>query len=125
MGPEPGANQPLDAIIPLFLSRYGTVTTQHNRYLTIDGCVPDFCAAHGLLWIDLGTPHPLVVFAAVNWSPEAHTTDEAAANYNLWLFPTASFLPTTLPLAFTESLSTGTRASPQRTASSRTSSTPR
>src|ERR1700742_1909163 len=26
-GPEPGDNQPLDAIIPLFLSRYGTVTT--------------------------------------------------------------------------------------------------
>ena len=42
-GPEPGENQPLDTIIPLFLSRYGTVTTQQNRYLTIDGCVPDFC----------------------------------------------------------------------------------
>src|ERR1700758_1795893 len=104
-GPEPGENQPLDAIIPLFLSRYGTVTTQQNRYLTIDGCVPDFCAAHGLLWVDLGTPHPLVIFAAVNWSPESHTTDEASANYNLWLYPNRELSAGDLPLAFTESLS--------------------
>jgi hypothetical protein len=104
-GPEPGHNPPLDAIIPLFLSRYGTVTTQHNRYLTIDGCVPDFCAAHGLLWIDLGTPHPLVIFAGVTWSPESHTTDEAAANYDLWLYPNRQLSPDDLPIAFTESVS--------------------
>jgi len=104
-GPEPSENQPLDAIIPLFLSRYGTVTTQQNRYLTVDGCVPDFCAAHGLLWVDLGAPHPLVIFAAVNWSPESHTTDEAAANYNLWLYPNRELSADNLPLAFTESLS--------------------
>ena len=104
-GPEPGQNQPLDAIIPLFLSRYGTVTTQQNRYLSIDGCVPDFCAAHGLLWFDLGTPHPLVIFAAVNWSPESHTTDEAAANYNLWIYPSRELSADNIPLAFTESLS--------------------
>jgi len=103
-GPEPGANQPLDAIISLFLSRYGTVTKQKNRYLTIDGCVPDFCAAHGLLWVDLGTPHPLVIFAAINWSPESHTTDEAAANYSLWLYPNRELSADELPLAFTESL---------------------
>jgi hypothetical protein len=104
-GPEPGENQPLDAIIPLFLLRYGTVTTQQNRYLTIDGCVPDFCAAHGLLWVDLGAPHPLVIFAAVNWSPESHTTGETAANYNLWLYPNRELSSDDLPLAFTESLS--------------------
>ena len=104
-GPEPGHNPPLDVIIPLFLSHYGTVTTQHNRYLTIDGCVPDFCAAHGLLWIDLGTPHPLVIFAGVTWSAESHTTDEAAANYNLWLYPNRELSPDDLPIAFTESIS--------------------
>jgi hypothetical protein len=104
-GPQSGENQPLDAVIPLFLSRFGTVTRQQNRYFTIDGCVPDFCAAHGLLWIDLGTPHPLGIFAAVNWSPESHTTDEAAANYNLWLYPNRELSADDLPLAFTESLS--------------------
>jgi hypothetical protein len=104
-GPEPGESQPLDAVIPLFLLRYGTVTTQQNRYVTVDGCVPDFCAAHGLLWFDLGTPHPLLVFAAVNWSPESHTTDEAAANYNLWIYPSRALSADDLPLAFSESIS--------------------
>lgn len=104
-GPEPGENQPLDAIIPLLLSGHGTVTAQENRYLTIDGCVPDFCAAHGLLWFDLGTPHPLVIFAAVNWSPVSHTTDEAAANYDLWLYPNRELSAEDLPFSFTESIS--------------------
>ena len=101
----PARTQPLDAIIPLFLSRYGTVTTQDNRYISIDGCVPDFCAAHGLLWIDLGTPHPLIVFAAVNWSTEGHTTDEASANYNLWLFSNHVLSAAELPLPLTEAIS--------------------
>jgi hypothetical protein len=99
-----GHNEPLDAVIPLFLSRNGTVTAQGNRYLTIDGCVPEFCAARGLLWIDLGTTHPLIVFAAVNWSPESHATDEAAANYNLWLYPNRELSTDELPLALTEAL---------------------
>lgn len=103
-GPEPGQNSPLNVIIPLFLSHYGTVSTHRNRYLTVDGCVPSFCAAHGLLWFDLGSPHPLVIFAAVNWSPESHTTDEAAANYDLWLYPNRELSPDDLPLAFRESI---------------------
>src|SRR5579875_293190 len=103
-GPSGGRNEPLDAVIPLFLSRYGTVTAQDNRYLSVDGCVPSFCAAHGLLWVDLGTPHPLVVFAAVTWSPESHATDEAAANYDLWLFPNRDLSADALPLPLTEAL---------------------
>jgi hypothetical protein len=99
-----GHNEPLDAIIPLFLSRYGTVTAQNNRYLAVDGCVPSFCAAHGLLWIDLGLKDPLVVFAAVNWSPESHTTSEPAADYSLWLYPNRELSADELPLAFTEAL---------------------
>ncbi|HEY4009366.1 MAG TPA: hypothetical protein VGM11_04380, partial [Acidobacteriaceae bacterium] len=99
-----GRNEPLDVVIPLFLSQYGTVTAQDNRYITIDGCVPSFCAAHGLLWVDLGTPHPLVIFAAVNWSPESHTTDETAANYELWLFPNRELSANALPLPLTLAL---------------------
>jgi hypothetical protein len=101
---DPARTQPLDAVISLFLSRYGTITTQDNRYLSIDGCVPDFCAAHGLLWVDLGTPHPLMVFAAVNWSTEGHTTDESTANYNLWLFSDHVLSAAELPLPLTEAI---------------------
>jgi hypothetical protein len=95
---------PLAAVIPLFLSQYGSVTAEYNRYLAIDGCVPSFCPAAGLLWIDLGSPRPLMVFAATNWSTEGHTTGEAAADYNLWLFPNRQLNPNALPFALTQAI---------------------
>jgi len=97
-------HEPLPTIIPLFLTRYGSVTATANRYLTVDGCVPSFCAASGLLWIDLGRPHPLAVFAAVNWNPDAHTIDEPTADYNLYLFANHPLSPDALPLALTEAI---------------------
>src|ERR1700723_3004762 len=45
---------PLATVIPMFVMKHGAVTVDANRYLTVDGCVPDFCAAHGMLWMDLG-----------------------------------------------------------------------
>jgi hypothetical protein len=101
----PNTHEPLATIIPLFLSRYGAVRAEQNRFLTVDGCVPSFCAASGLLWIDLGRPHPLAVFAAVNWNPDAHTVAEPAADYNLYLFPNHPLDADALPLPLTEAIS--------------------
>ncbi len=92
-------------VIPRFLSRYGEINSKNNRYLTVDGCVPSFCAAHGLLWVDLGQPDPLLVFAAVNWTTEEHTVDEANADYNLWLFTSRQLSADALPLALTTAIS--------------------
>jgi len=50
-----------------FLSVPGKVIADQNRYLSITGCVFRFCPDRGLLWVDLGLPRPLVVFAAINW----------------------------------------------------------
>jgi hypothetical protein len=100
----PNSNEPLATIIPLFLTQYGAVTAEQNRYISIDGCVPSFCAASGLLWIDLGRSHPLAVFAAVNWDPQSHTTDQPQANYNLWLFTNHPVDANALPLALTEAI---------------------
>ena len=100
----PNTHEPLPTIIPLFLDKYGAVTATDNRYLTVDGCVPSFCAASGLLWIDLGRPHPLAVFAAVNWNPNAHTIDEPTADYNLQLFSNHQLSPDALPLALSEAI---------------------
>ncbi len=100
-----GKQVPLANVIPRFLSRYGQVNTRENRYLTVDGCIPSFCAAHGMLWIDLGSPNPLLVFAAVNWTTENHTTDEANAEYNLWFFTSRQLSADALPLALTEAIS--------------------
>ncbi len=100
-----GKQVPISSVIPRFLSRYGEVNTKDNRYLTVDGCVPSFCAAHGMLWIDLGQPQPLLVFAAVNWTTENHTTDEAAADYDLWLFTSRQLSADALPFALTSAIS--------------------
>ena len=100
----PNSHEPLATIIPLFLDKYGAVTADDNRYITVDGCVPSFCAASGLLWIDLGRPHPLAVFAAVNWNPDAHTVNEPAADYNLWLFANHPLDADALPLALTQAI---------------------
>jgi hypothetical protein len=100
----PDTREPLATIIPLFLTQYGAVTSEQNRFVTVDGCVPSFCAASGLLWIDLGRPHPLAVFAAVNWDPQAHTPDQPAADYNLWLFANHPLDADALPLALTEAI---------------------
>lgn len=100
-----GKQVPLAAVIPRFLSGYGEVNTRANRYMMIDGCVPSFCAAKGMLWVDLGEPDPLLVFAAVNWTTEGHTTEEANADYNLWLFTSRQMPADALPLALTEAIS--------------------
>lgn len=104
-----GQPAPLASVIPRFLTRYGEVNTKGNRYLTVDGCVPSFCAAHGMLWADLGGglggSNPLLVFAAVNWTTEHHTTDEADADYDLWLFPSRRLSADALPFALTSAIS--------------------
>jgi hypothetical protein len=103
-GTNPAHPQPLDLVIPLFLSKYGSVSSAQNRYLSIDGCVPSFCAASGMLWVDLGLTHPLLVFVAVNWSTQGHATTESAADYNLWLFPSRAIDPDEIPFALTEAI---------------------
>ena len=100
-----GKNVPLSMAIPRFLDRYGQVNAKDNRYVTVDGCVPSFCAAHGMLWIDMGAQDPLLVFAAVDWTTETHPADEKAADYNLWLFTNRQISADSLPLALTQSIS--------------------
>ncbi len=99
-----GKNVPLSTVIPRFLDRYGEVNTKGNRFLTVDGCVPSFCAAHGMLWIDMGMPDPLMIFAAVDWTTESHTTEEASADYNLWLCSNRQISADALPLALTNAI---------------------
>jgi hypothetical protein len=94
----------LAQIIPLFLTAHSEITAAANRYLAVDGCVPDFCPAHGLLWADLGLKDPLLVFAGVTWSTANHTTDSAAADYTLWLFTNRDLSPDSLPLALREAI---------------------
>ncbi len=58
-----------------------------------------------MLWIDLGARDPLLVFAAVDWTTQTHTTDEANADYNLWLFTNRQVSADALPLSLTQAIS--------------------
>jgi hypothetical protein len=69
-----------------FLGVPGQVILDDNRYFSFDGCVPHFCPSRGLLFVDLGTPHPLVVFVAIDWVKDNKTPGQTGAEYTLWLF---------------------------------------
>ena len=99
-----GQNPNLAEAISQFLTRYGHVTTRDNRYITIDGCVRTFCPAAGLLWFDLGSLHPLIVFVGVNWSPAGHTVNEPASSYDLWLYSNHPFTSKTVPEQLVKSI---------------------
>ncbi len=47
--------------------------------------------------MDLATPHPLIVFIGVNWSPTGHTVNEPASPHDLWVFSNHPLTPTTVP----------------------------
>ena len=73
-----------------FLGLPGIARADDNRYFTATGCVPHFCPARGMLFVDTGGSRPLVVFAAIDWSRESHGIDEDNAEYTLWIFPDRS-----------------------------------
>jgi len=73
-----------------FLAVPGIARADDNRYFTATGCVPHFCPARGMLFVDTAGSRPLVVFAAIDWSRESHNIEEDSAEYTLWIFPDRS-----------------------------------
>ena len=80
------------------------VAADDNRYLIATGCVEKFCPNRGMLWIDLGTTHPLMVFAATNWIAENKATDQSGATYTLWVFSSRTLDAAHLPEPLTHSI---------------------
>ena len=87
-----------------YLGQPRSVVANENRYITVTGCVQEFCPNRGLLWIDLGSPRPLIVFAATNWIAENKATDQPGANYTLWVFASRALDPTHLPQPLTRAI---------------------
>jgi hypothetical protein len=87
-----------------YLGQPRSVVAEDNRYFVASGCVAEFCPNRGLLWIDLGAPHPLFVFAATNWIAEDKATDQAGSTYTLWIFSSRALDPAHLPPLFTQSI---------------------
>jgi len=83
-------DKPLWDVAAEFMGVSGIARSDENRYFTATGCVPHFCHDRGMLFVDIGSSHPLVVFAAIDWSRESHNLDEDNAEYTLWIFPNRS-----------------------------------
>jgi hypothetical protein len=98
-GYKPLAETALD-----YLSVPGKVIADDNRYISITGCVFRFCPSRGLLWVDLGLPHPLVVFAAIDWIKDDKVPSEPDAQYTLWVFANQAIAPDHIPPALTQSV---------------------
>lgn len=95
-----------------YLSMPGKVLADQNRYLTVTGCVYRFCPDRGLLFVDLGLPQPLVVFAAINWIQQNKTPDQPGAEYTLWVFSNKAIDPDHIPPALTHSIARWTSEPP-------------
>lgn len=70
-----------------FLVIPGVVRLDDNRYLTATGAVRRFPTSRGLIFADLNTGDPLVVFAAIDWIRDSRPLDDPAAEFTLWVFP--------------------------------------
>ena len=100
-----GQNRSLaDAALHFLSGTPGVVINDENRYLSADACVSDFCADRGLLWADLGLPHPLIVFVALDWISENKTADQADAAYTLWVFSNRALALDRIPSALRRSV---------------------
>jgi hypothetical protein len=96
--------KPLSETVLDFVSIPDKVLTYDNRYLTITGCVFRFCPDRGMIWVDLGEPRPLVVFAAIDWIRDSKTTIEPGAEYTLWIFSNQPIDPAHIPEALVHSI---------------------
>jgi hypothetical protein len=95
-----------------YLSVPSKVLADQNRYLTVTGCVFRFCPDRGLLFVDLGVPQPLVVFAAINWIQQNKTPDQPGAEYTMWVFSNKTIDPDHIPAALTHSIARWTAEPP-------------
>ncbi len=87
-----------------FLAVPGKVIADENRYITVTGAVFHFRTSRGLVFADLNTAQPLVVFAAIDWIRDSKTVDDPAAEYTLWLFPDQPTGPTSNPTSLPPAL---------------------
>jgi hypothetical protein len=106
-GPEK-PRKSLPDTIEDFLAIPGKVIADEQRYITVTGCVFHFCPSRGLIFADLDSPHPLVVFAAIDWIRDSRPTTDPGAEYTLWIFPNHApgppDSPTSLPSPLLRSL---------------------
>ncbi|MBS1800732.1 MAG: hypothetical protein JSS95_13005 [Acidobacteria bacterium] len=109
-----GGRQPLAEVAKKYFGVvFGRVVTDKNRYLTIYGCVPHLCSNQGMLWVDVYGPHPLLVFAATDWTTQGKESQDPNANFNLWVFSSAPIDVARIPKSLVQSIANWNTSQPQ------------
>lgn len=98
-----GRFTPLPALVQTFTAVPGSVLLDDDRYVTINGCVPQDCDDRGLVWIDTApATRPLLIFVAtgnINNGP-----GETGSPIHLWLFSSTALNWQKMPSQFLSSL---------------------
>lgn len=95
--PQGRARKSLADTVYDFLAIPGEVIADENRYITATGSVFRFRTSRGLIFADLNSKDPLVVFAAIDWIRDARPTTDPAAEYTLWIFANKPLFAKALP----------------------------
>jgi hypothetical protein len=91
----------------------GAVVAESNRYLTIYGCVPGLSMNQGMLWVDVYGPHPVVVFAATDWTTQGKESQDPDADFNLWVFSNIPLTSSHIPKSLVRSVANWNSKRPQ------------
>ncbi len=106
--PKAPTHKTLPQTVYDFLAIPGGVIADEERYITVTGAVFHFRTSRGLIFADLNSPHPLVVFAAIDWIRDSRPVADPQAEYTLWIFPNQPpgppSAPTNLPPPLLKSL---------------------
>jgi hypothetical protein len=95
---------PLPEAARAFLAAPGTVASADNRHLILTGHTLAQSEQTGMLYIDLGEPNPLIVFAALRWNEQSNSPSQPGAPFTLWLFPSRPLEAAHLPESLRHSL---------------------
>jgi hypothetical protein len=107
-------NVPLADVARLYFGTLsGSVRSEGNRYIWLEGCVQHKCERQGLLWVDTAVQHPTVVFAATEWTTEGKPVEDSNATFNLWLFASRPLSPDHLPPSLVAAISSWNAVAPQ------------
>jgi hypothetical protein len=106
--PKAPTHKSLPQTVYDFLAIPGQVIADQERYITVTGAVFHFRTSRGLVFADLNSAKPLVVFAAIDWIRDSKPVADPQAEYTLWIFPNQPpgppSAPTNLPPPLVKSL---------------------
>jgi hypothetical protein len=96
---------PMEDLVKTFIGVPGMTVLDENRYVTVDGCIPNDRGDKGMLWIDTTTHPTSIIFAATGFiNINEDDRGGMAARDHLWLFTSTHLNWQKIPSAFVSSL---------------------